>query len=109
MPRKLAHAVDVGRHERHDLRLARKLVLVFLFFSVLAHSSCGFGVVCGLGRSRGSDVLANERLGEEDGIELHADTNLQRRRGYRPQLARDCHQCQKQLSKRKTSTHLDTE
>lgn len=112
MPRKLAHAVHVGRHERHDLRLARELILILLFLAVLAHGSFGlgiWGVVRGLSRSRGGDVLAHERLGEEDGVELHADAHLEGGGGNRPQLTRDCYQSQIKFTQNQTGTHLNTE
>ena len=95
MPSEIAHAVYISGHERHDLRLARELGLLFLFVllrtvGIVAGLHGWFGLVVGRrGRGgRGSDVLPYERLCEEDRVELDADAHLEDGGGKRPQLAR---------------------
>lgn len=85
MPSEIADSVDICRHQSHDLRLARKIVLVRLFgFNV----STGRRILSSFlsrarsrGRCVGGNILAHERLRVQDGVQLNPKADLNRRRG----------------------------
>lgn len=80
MPSKFGYAIDVGRHQSHNLRLAREVVFVFLLVRLRARDRWGLGRIRRRCRvRRGGDVFADKRFGEEDGIELNADSDLEGR------------------------------
>lgn len=88
MPREFGDAIDVGRHEGHNLRFARELFTIVLLlrftFSVGCRiDGCG-GVLIGstrCGAGRRCNVLSNESLREQNRVELYAKANLKSSRG----------------------------
>ncbi len=65
MPGKLAQAVDIGRHQCHDLGLAGEFIFIILLVLLLLRPIrvLGFGWWC----SR-CHILPNERLREKNGV-----------------------------------------
>lgn len=107
--REFADTIDVGGHERHDLRFAREVVLVALLVLGLAVAVCDSTVVRRVtlraGARRRGNVLAHERLRIQDGVQLHLEADLQGRRRERPQLSGNCtHSQQSRPQRERTAT-----
>lgn len=79
--RKLADTVDVGRHQVHNLCLAREVSLIVFFLFLVR------GILVFLGRCRRGHIFANESLLEKDRVQLNAKPDLDSRCGERKKLS----------------------
>lgn len=87
MPSKVADSVHIRGHQGHDLSLARKLVFILARFRI-GTGFCSGVLVLGFCSRRG-DIFSAERFGEEDGVELDFESDLNGGCSERPKLSRD--------------------
>lgn len=83
MPCEIADTVDISGHKRHDLGLARKVVLVVLLLLLVVFTLCrSFEILRRITRGTGcrSHILSDQRFREQDGVQLHSETTLKSRR-----------------------------